>query len=89
MSNLVSDEEDPKMMAGRWLSFVGKFCSSAAFAVFYVFAPELFPTTVRAAGMGWVSVLDALAGFCAPYMAFSKNQNVSYFIYGSFSLASR
>ena len=60
-----------------------------SFKVVYVYAPELFPTTFRAAGMGWVSILDSFAGFLAPYMAFSDNQGLSYIIYATVSLLSR
>ena len=60
-----------------------------SFEVVYVYAPELFPTTFRAAGMGWVSILDSFAGFLAPYMAFSDNQGLSYIIYATVSLLSR
>lgn len=42
------------------MAYVGKFGIAASFAVIYVFASELYPTVVRAIGMGMSSMV---AGF--------------------------
>lgn len=54
-----------------------------------MYAPELYPTTIRAAGMGWVSILDGLGAFFAPYMAFADTQWLSYTIYAVVSFIGR
>ena len=37
--------------------------------------------------MGLVSILEGLAGFFAPYLAFSENYAIVYSLYAAFSLA--
>ena len=37
--------------------------------------------------MGLVSILEGLAGFFAPYLAFSGNYAIVYSLYAAFSLA--
>ena len=34
----------------------------------YVYAPELFPTTVRTIGMGLASIMAQIGGVAAPYV---------------------
>jgi len=72
---------------GTWISFSGKFAISVAFSSSYVFISEIFPTSIRGAGMGLVSILEGLAGFFAPYLAFSENYAIVYSLYAAFSLA--
>ncbi|KAL8575563.1 hypothetical protein ACOMHN_059627 [Nucella lapillus] len=51
------------------LSMIGKFGSSAAFAIIYVFSAELFPTLVRNSGMGASSLFARIGGIASPYVA--------------------
>jgi len=57
------------------------------FSSSYVYISEIFPTSIRGAGMGLVSILEGLAGFFAPYLAFSENYAIVYSLYAAFSLA--
>ena len=38
------------------------------FSVVYVYAPELYPTTVRSIGMGLASMMARIGGVAAPYI---------------------
>ncbi|XP_067675691.1 organic cation transporter protein-like isoform X2 [Haliotis asinina] len=51
------------------LSMIGKFGASAAFAIIYIFAAELFPTVVRNSGMGGSSFSARIGGILSPYIA--------------------
>ncbi|XP_041351234.1 organic cation transporter protein-like [Gigantopelta aegis] len=51
------------------LSMIGKLGASAAFAIIYVFAAELFPTVVRNSGMGASSFCARIGGMASPYIA--------------------
>ncbi|NXD39904.1 S22AD protein, partial [Copsychus sechellarum] len=48
------------------LAVIGKFTSTAAFSTSYVYAAELFPTTVRQTGVGLCSTMARVAGILAP-----------------------
>ena len=45
---------------------LGKFFCSAAFAIVYVYAAELFPTVVRNVGVGSASMCARIAGLIQP-----------------------
>ncbi|XP_054723820.1 organic cation transporter 1-like [Uloborus diversus] len=51
-------------------SLVGKFGSSAAFMAVYQQSSELYPTTVRAIGMGVSGTFAGLANIIVPYIVF-------------------
>jgi len=51
------------------LSLAGKFGASAAFATMIVQAAELYPTSLRATGLGMASSAGKLGGIAAPIMA--------------------
>lgn len=55
-------------------SMLGKFGSAAAFMVIYQQAAELYPTPVRAIGMGIGSVVSSLAVICMPYVCYLVSQ---------------
>lgn len=50
------------------LAMVGKFFMAAAFAVLYLYAAELFPTTLRSTALGVQSVTARIAGIIAPFI---------------------
>ncbi|PIO70893.1 hypothetical protein TELCIR_07224 [Teladorsagia circumcincta] len=49
-------------------SFVGKFGVGSGFAVIYIFAGELYPTVVRAIGMGMSSMVAGSGLLLAPHI---------------------
>uniref|UniRef100_A0A914VRE5 Major facilitator superfamily (MFS) profile domain-containing protein n=1 Tax=Plectus sambesii TaxID=2011161 RepID=A0A914VRE5_9BILA len=54
------------MVAG--LAFLGKFGIAGSFAVIYIFAGELYPTVVRAVGMGMSSMVAGSGLILGPYL---------------------
>lgn len=50
------------------LAFLGKFGIAASFAIIYIFAGELYPTVVRAIGMGMSSMVAGSGLLLAPYL---------------------
>jgi OCT family organic cation transporter-like MFS transporter 4/5 len=48
---------------------IGKTGASGAFASIYVFSAELYPTTVRNAGIGASSCAARIGAMAAPYIA--------------------
>lgn len=54
------------MVAG--LAFLGKFGIAGSFAVIYIFAGELYPTVVRAVGMGMSSMIAGSGLILGPYL---------------------
>ncbi len=49
-------------------SMLLSFTLLGAWGALYVFTPELFPTEVRATGMGWASAMARVAGMVAPFI---------------------
>ncbi|XP_054707555.1 carcinine transporter-like [Uloborus diversus] len=66
-------------------SMLGKFGSAAAFMVIYQQAAELYPTSVRALGMGIGSVVSSLAVICMPYVCYLGiyNKAIPFLIIGA------
>ena len=54
-----------------------KFAISAAIGVSYIFVPELFPTTMRATGMGFFTLLSRCGATLAPMIDASVNHDRS------------
>ncbi|VIO97102.1 Uncharacterized protein BM_BM11809 [Brugia malayi] len=50
------------------MAYVGKFGIAASFAVIYLFSGELYPTVVRALGMGMSSMVAGSGLILAPYV---------------------
>ncbi|KAF0311998.1 Organic cation transporter protein [Amphibalanus amphitrite] len=50
------------------LAMVGKFASSAGFAVIFLYTAEFFPTTLRNVGFGASSMCARVGSMAAPYM---------------------
>ena len=42
--------------------------------VVYVYAPELYPTTVRSIGMGLASMMARIGGVAAPYIILTADK---------------
>ena len=60
---------DMSEILGRLMAFVGRACVSAAFALVYVFACEVFPTNVRSSGVGMCSMAGRVGAIIAPQIA--------------------
>ncbi|VDO57847.1 unnamed protein product [Onchocerca flexuosa] len=50
------------------MAYVGKFGIAASFAVIYLFSGELYPTILRAIGMGMSSMVAGSGLILAPYI---------------------
>jgi putative MFS transporter len=71
------------VIASMFLSFM----LLGAWGALYVFTPELFPTEVRATGMGWASAMARVAGIVAPIVAgwlSTNNLPAALAVYASF-----
>ncbi|GIY20998.1 organic cation transporter 1 [Caerostris darwini] len=66
-------------------SMIGKFGSAASFMVIYQQAAELYPTPIRALGMGIGSVVSSLAVICMPYVCYLGiyNKAIPFLIIGA------
>ncbi|KAF6155202.1 hypothetical protein GIB67_019728 [Kingdonia uniflora] len=51
------------------LLFGARICISAASSVIYVYAPEIYPTSVRATGVGVASAVGRIGGIVCPLVA--------------------
>jgi len=56
---------------------IGKVGASAGFAIIYTFSAELFPTSVRNAGMGLSSCAARIGAMVAPEITDSVRENAS------------
>ena len=62
------------------MAFVGKFGIAGSFAVIYIFAGELYPTVVRAFGMGMSSMVAGIGLVRFPhFLIFHSFLNCSKF----------
>lgn len=64
------------------LAMIGKLGATAAYGVIYVYSAELFPTTVRIAGLGASSCVARIGGMLAPLIA-----DLNKFVPGDFGRA--
>lgn len=66
---------------GNWpivvLALIGNFCCTMCFAILYMYSGELFPTTVRAAGVGSCSLVSKLGGVASTTVAALANHHVA------------
>ncbi|XGW08491.1 hypothetical protein V3C99_011096 [Haemonchus contortus] len=58
--------DDSRLSLGCWL--MGKFAISCAFMSLFVYASEIFPTSIRNVSVGLCSVLSRLGAIAAPYI---------------------
>ncbi|KAJ8416545.1 hypothetical protein AAFF_G00358330 [Aldrovandia affinis] len=70
------------------LAMMGKFGITAAFAVVYISATELFPTVVRGMGVGVCSMASKIGSTVSPYFAFmgTYNKALPYIVMGLLTL---
>ena len=52
--------------AEKGLAIAGKLAAAGVFNGVYVYAAELFPTSVRAAGLGFCNIFARVGGILAP-----------------------
>ncbi|XP_059506613.1 solute carrier family 22 member 4-like isoform X2 [Stegostoma tigrinum] len=50
------------------LVMIGKFCTTTAFSVLYVYTTELYPTTIRNLSVGVCSMFSRLGSIISPYI---------------------
>jgi len=60
------------------LSLVGKFAISCTFQAIFLFAAELYPTTVRTVGCGLSSTAARIGAILAPYVALLADINPAF-----------
>ncbi|XP_022107232.1 solute carrier family 22 member 13-like [Acanthaster planci] len=74
---------------GIWrtvVSMIGKFCISATFSIIYLYSSELFPTPIRAVGIGMCSVSSRIGGIISP-LVLLLGRNVPSIVFGSSAIA--
>ncbi|KXJ26655.1 solute carrier family 22 member 15-like [Exaiptasia diaphana] len=59
------------------IALLGKFCVSAANALIYIYAAELFPTVIRNMAIGVFAVCIRLGAITAPFIVLLGNENKS------------
>ena len=72
--------------ADRWVSFACKFFISAVYGLMFVYASELFPTSVRTIGASAAQIGDQCGIILGPYVVFSNQLWLPYIVFGGFSL---
>ncbi|XP_022258831.1 organic cation transporter 1-like [Limulus polyphemus] len=70
------------------LVFVGNFGCNCVFVVMYQQAAEIYPTPVRALGMGTSATTSCMALICVPYIVYlgTYEQHIPYLIMGGLCL---
>ncbi|XP_050214587.1 organic cation/carnitine transporter 7-like [Mercurialis annua] len=51
------------------LLFLARICITATFAIVFVYAPEVYPTSVRSTGFGVANSMGRIGGLVSPYVA--------------------
>ena len=71
---------------GRCLSFLGKSLVSACFAVLWIYACELYPTSVRSIGTATGSAAARIGAITAPFFLEIKLSWLPYLIFGGVAI---
>lgn len=71
---------------GRCLSFLGKSLVSACFAVLWIYACELYPTSVRSIGTATGSAAARIGAITAPFFLEIKLSWLPYLIFGAVAI---
>jgi MFS family permease len=50
-------------------AIVARFSIAASFSTTYLFTPEVYPTYIRATGLGFANAFSRIAGMGTPYVA--------------------
>ncbi|XP_061190791.1 organic cation transporter protein-like [Saccostrea echinata] len=66
--NFTADTSAMKGFASA-MSFAGKFGISGSFMTIFLYTPEIYPTNLRALGMGLASAAARIGGMISPYAA--------------------
>ncbi|XP_062579258.1 organic cation transporter protein-like [Saccostrea cucullata] len=66
--NFTADTSSLKGLASA-MSFAGKFGISGSFMTIFLYTPEIYPTNLRALGMGLASAASRIGGMISPYAA--------------------
>ncbi|KAJ3678388.1 hypothetical protein LUZ60_002191 [Juncus effusus] len=65
--------------------FIARTCISASFTIMHIYAPEIYPTAVRATGVGFASSIARFGGILCPLVAVtlvhSCHQTLAIFIF--------
>uniref|UniRef100_F7GAM4 Major facilitator superfamily (MFS) profile domain-containing protein n=1 Tax=Ornithorhynchus anatinus TaxID=9258 RepID=F7GAM4_ORNAN len=67
------------------LAVIGKFATTAAFTISYIYSAELFPTIIRQTGMGLVAMASRTAGIITPLIGLLREYHpaIPMAIFGS------
>ncbi|KAM0916891.1 hypothetical protein ACQ4PT_009902 [Festuca glaucescens] len=55
--------------------FGARLCISASFSIMYIYAPEIYPTSVRTTGIGVASSVGRIGGILCPLVAVALVHN--------------
>ena len=73
-----------------WINFCSLGTSIGLLGIFFTFVPEIFPTTVRVNGLGFVSVIGRSGGIVAPFILHSSKSGgpwyIAYLIFAIFGV---
>uniref|UniRef100_A0A2P2MQS8 Organic cation/carnitine transporter 7-like n=1 Tax=Rhizophora mucronata TaxID=61149 RepID=A0A2P2MQS8_RHIMU len=56
------------------LLFMARICITGTFSIIYIYAPEIYPTSVRSTGLGLASSMGRIGGMICPLVAVSLVQ---------------
>jgi hypothetical protein len=66
MVYLRKSDDDIYDQVYRWSSFIGRGVSCSLFCLVFIYAGEVFPTTLRNSGVGMSSMAGRVGGMLAP-----------------------